>query len=50
MSELISQYLGSFFIYTFISGPIDEIQEFAVLASMVNLGVENLFNLVLSCY
>ena len=48
MSELISQQSGSFFVCTFVSGPTDEVQEFAVLASMVNLRVEDLFDLVLS--
>ena len=48
MSELISQQSGSFFVCTFVSGPMDEVQEFAVLVSMVNLRVEDLFDLVLS--
>ena len=48
MSKLVSQQPGGFFICTFISGPMDEVQEFAILASMVDLQVEDLFDLVLS--
>ena len=48
MSELVSQQLGSFFICTFISRPMDEVQEFAIPASTVNLRVEDLFDLILS--
>ena len=48
MSELVSQQPRRFFICTFVSGPTDEVQEFAVLASMVDLQVEDLFDLILS--
>ena len=48
MSKVISQQPGSFFICTFVSGPMDEVQEFAIPVSMVDLQVENLFNLILS--
>ena len=48
MSELISQQPGSFFVCTFISRPMDEVQEFAIPALMVDLQVEDLFDLVLS--
>ena len=48
MSELVSQQPRSLFVCTFISGPTDEVQEFAILASMVNLQVEDLLDLVLS--
>ena len=37
MSELISQQPGSFFICTFVSGPMDEVQEFAIPVLTVNL-------------
>ena len=48
MFELVSQQSGSFFVCTFISGPTDKVQEFAILTLMVNLQVEDLFDLVLS--
>ena len=48
MSKLVSQQPGSFFVCTFISKPTDEVQEFAILASMVDLRVEDLFDLILS--
>ena len=48
MSELVSQQPGSFFVCTFISGPMDEVQEFAVPALTVNLRVKDLFDLILS--
>ena len=48
MSKLVSQQPRSFFICTFISGPTDKVQEFAVPVSMVNLRVKDLFNLILS--
>ena len=48
MSELISQQPGSFFVCTFVSRPTDEVQEFAILASTVDLRVEDLFDLILS--
>ena len=48
MSELVSQQPRCFFICTFVSRPMDEVQEFAIPASMVNLQVEDLFNLILS--
>ena len=48
MSELISQQPRSFFICTFVSRPMDKVQEFAIPALTVNLQVEDLFNLVLS--
>ena len=48
MSELVSQQLRSLFICTFISRPMDEIQEFAILALMVDLRVKDLFDLILS--
>ena len=48
MSELVSQQPGSFFVCTFISRPMDKVQEFAVLALTVDLQVEDLFDLILS--
>ena len=48
MSKLVSQQPGSFFICTFISGPMDEVQEFAVPVSMSDLRIKDLFNLVFS--
>ena len=48
MSELVCQLPGSFFVCTFVSGPMGEVQEFAILVSMVNLQVKDLFDLVLS--
>ena len=48
MSEFISQQPGSFFVCTFISRPTDEVQEFAIPVLMVNLQVEDLFDLILS--
>ena len=48
MSELVSQQPRCFFVCTFISGPTDKVQEFAVPVSMVNLRVKDLFDLVLS--
>ena len=48
MSKLVSQQPGSFFVCTFVSRPTDEVQEFAIPASMVDLRVEDLFDLVLS--
>ena len=48
MSELISQQPRCFFICTFISGLTDEVQEFAIPVLMVDLQVEDLFDLILS--
>ena len=48
MSELISQQPGSLFVCTFVSRPTDKVQELAILVSMVNLQVKDLFNLILS--
>ena len=48
ISKLISQQLGCFFIYTFIIRPMNEVQEFAILVLMVDLGVEDIFDLILS--
>ena len=48
MSELVSQQPRHFFICAFVSRPMDEVQEFAVLASMVDLQVKDLFDLILS--
>ena len=48
MSKLVSQQPRCFFICTFVSGLTDEVQEFAVPASMVDLQVEDLFDLILS--
>ena len=48
ISELVSQQPAGFFICTFISGLTDEVQEFAIPVLMVDLQVEDLFNLVLS--
>ena len=48
MSKLISQQPGCFFVCTFVSGPMDEVQEFTVLVSMVDLQIEDLFDLVFS--
>ena len=48
MSKLVSQQPRHFFVCTFISGPMDKVQEFAMPVSTVDLQVEDLFNLVLS--
>ena len=48
MSELVSQQPGGFFVCTFVSGPTDEVQEFAIPVSTVDLRVEDLFDLILS--
>ena len=48
MSELVSKQPKCFFICTFIFGPIDKGQEFAILALTVDLRVEDLFDLILS--
>ena len=37
MSELVSQQPGGFFVCTFVSGPTDEVQEFAIPVSTVDL-------------
>ena len=42
MSELVSQQPGSFFVCTLVSGPTDEVQEFAIPVSTVDLQVEDL--------
>ena len=48
MSKAISQQPRRFFVCTFISGPTDKVQEFAIPTSMADLQVEDLFDLVLS--
>ena len=48
ISELISQQPGCFFACTFVTGPVDEVQEFAIPAPVVNLEVEDIFDLILS--
>ena len=48
ISKLVSQQLRCFFVCTFVSGLTDKVQEFAIVASMVNLQVKDLFDLVFS--
>ena len=48
VSLLVSKQPRCFFICTFIFGPMDEVQKFAILALMVDLRVEDLFDLILS--
>ena len=46
MSEFGGEHPRRFFVRTFVSGPSDQIQEFAGAASVVDLGVKNCLNLV----